>query len=80
MTEDSVAVSEAKRQAVILVFSVLGAVVLIYIMPMQHDASARERFMMRNALRLKRFAQFNADVWGDVALKAGTVYNRYRTI
>lgn len=73
------AISEAKKQAVILGFSILGAVVLIYIMPMQHDAAARDRWMMRNALRLKRFAQFNADAWGDVALKAGTVYNRYRT-
>lgn len=76
--EDSVAVSEAKRQTVILVFSVAGAVILMYLSAMQHDVPARQRAIMRAALGVKRVAQWNAQAWEGLAMKAATVYNRYR--
>jgi hypothetical protein len=76
--EDTVTVREIKRQSVILVFAVLGAVVLASIGTMETDPAARHRAVMRGALAVKRFAQWNADRWGDLALSAGTVYNRYR--
>jgi hypothetical protein len=76
--EDTVTVEEIKRQTVVLVFSVLGAVALVTIGALEHDATSRARVVMRTALTVKRVAQWNADVWGSLALKAGTVYNRYR--
>lgn len=76
--EDSITVREIKKQSVILVFAVLGAVLVATIGTMETDPSARHRVVMRSALAVKRFAQWNADMWGDLALNAGTVYNRYR--
>lgn len=76
--EDTVTVEEIKRQTVILVFSVLGAIAVIALTSLEHDATTRERAIMRTALTAKRFAQWNSDLWGSLALKAGTVYNRYR--
>lgn len=76
--EDTPMVEEIKRQAVILTFSVIGAVALVIISTMERDASARARTMMRSALAVKRFAYWNADMWETLALKASTVYNRYR--
>ena len=75
---DSVAVQEAKKQTVILAFSIVGAVILVSIASLEHDAAARQRFVMHSALCVKRIAQANADWWQSVAAKAATVYNRNR--
>lgn len=80
MTEiqDSPIEEEIKRQTVILVFSVLGAIALIGVSTLGHDTAMRHRAVMRTALSVKRFAQWNSDLWTGIALGAGTIYNRYR--
>lgn len=78
MDEDTPVVKEIKRQAVILTFSVLGALALVVISTMERDETTRARTVMRGAQAVKRFAYWNADMWETLALKASTVYNRYR--
>jgi len=75
---DTITVDEVKRQTVILVFSIIGTLVLIGITTMERDAATRQRAIMRTALAVKRFAWWNAERWEGLALRAGTVYNRYR--
>lgn len=77
-TEDSVAVTEVKKQTVILAFEIVGTVAVLWITFMGHDQASRQRFVMTSALRVKRFAQWNANMWEEVAARAATVYNRNR--
>ena len=76
--QDSVTVTEVKKQTVILAFEVVGTVMILWITFMGHDAASRQRFVMTSALRVKRFAQWNAHMWEDLAERAATVYNRNR--
>lgn len=67
---------ESTRQAVILVFGVVGAVVTVYAIRYAQDESLQRETKMRTALKVKRYAQKRADYWQKLADEAATEYNR----
>ena len=69
---------EAKRQAVILLFSAVGTVVTIGLVYYFTAPDAFKTLKMKTALRVKRMAQQQVDIWQTVADKAATAYNRER--
>lgn len=73
-----VAKKETARQTVILAFSVVGALAMMYVMRKANEPDAFRTFKMGSALKVKRFAQKRADWWQDVADKAATAYQRER--
>lgn len=67
---------ETTRQAIVLLFSVAGAVVTLFVVRARDDAVLRSTMKMQFALSAKRFCQHRADRWQDWADKAATLYNR----
>jgi hypothetical protein len=67
---------EAAKQAVILVFSVVGVVVTMAIAQTASDPDSMRTLRMASALEVKRFCQRQADRFQDWADKAATVYNQ----
>jgi hypothetical protein len=68
-------VEQGKRELVALVFSVAGTLITMYIV-MNYSTSSMQAFRMRVALKVKHFAEKQADYWHDVAGKAASAYNR----
>ena len=77
MSETSeVAKQETVRQAIILVFSVAGALVTIWVMEELAKPDMMRTLKMASALWAKRFCQEQADRFQGLADKAATAYNR----
>jgi hypothetical protein len=73
---DHIVSREAKRQAVILLFSVAGAIVTVYVMRHMSNPDIFRTLKMSASLKLKRAAQSQADMWQGLADKAATWYNQ----
>ena len=69
---------ETARQAVILIFSVVGSVAMVYLARKTSDPDLFRTVKMAGALKVKRVAQRQVDWWQDVADRAATVYQRER--
>lgn len=71
-----VAKRETVRQAVILVFSLAGAIGTLYVVQRFSEPDAFRTVKMELALKVKRMAQKRADWWQNLADKAASTYNR----
>jgi hypothetical protein len=69
---------EAKRQTIILIFTLAGTVGTLYLVAYFSDPDALRSLRMRLALRAKRLAQWQVDKWQSIADQAATIYNRER--
>lgn len=80
MSDDvvDIAKEETVRQTVILGFSLVGTVIMVYLMRKANDPDVFRTAKMASALRLKRIAQRQAVWWEDLAEKAATVYQKER--
>jgi len=70
------AVEETKRQVIILVFSAVGTVVTVYLVYKFSRPDSFRELRMRTALRVKHFAQKQADYWQKIADDAATMYHK----
>lgn len=73
-----VAKRETARQAVILVFSIMGTIFIILVSKHLRDPDSVRIIKMRSALTLKRVAQRQAEWWENLAEQAATIYNSER--
>jgi hypothetical protein len=64
--------SEVKKQIVVTVFTIGTAVVLYYLA----SPDALKTLKMWGALKTKRIAQWQVDMWQNLADQAATIYNR----
>ena len=69
---------EATRQAVILAFSIVGGVIVIWSMRAASRPDLWRTLRMKKALFVKRTANAIADKCHDIAGKAATAYNQER--
>ena len=69
---------EAKRQAIILLFGLVGTVATAYVLYYFASPDAWKTLKMRLALKAKRLTQSQADWWQTLADKAATMYNQER--
>lgn len=67
---------ETQRQIVILVFSLVGTVITVYIVYQLSRPDAFKTLKMRVALSAKRLAQSQVDWWQRQADNAATAYNK----
>ncbi len=67
---------ETQRQVVILVFSLVGTVITVYIVYQMSRPDAFKTLKMRVALTAKRVAQSQVDWWQKQADNAATAYNK----
>ena len=70
-----VAKVEITRQLIVLVFSIAGTVATIYVARKLQDRDTMSLLKMWSALRVKQWADKQADRFGRLALYMGTVYN-----
>lgn len=73
-----VVIEESSRQAVILVFSLIGTVVMLYLYTKLGEPDSFRKLKVTTALNLKRYAQKRVDWWQRIADKAATIYNSER--
>ena len=76
--ETPVISNEIKRQTVILIFGAAGTIITIYVIHHFSDPDAWRMLKMKFALKLKRFANSQAEMWHQLADKAATIYNQER--
>jgi hypothetical protein len=74
-TIGEVVVLETTRQTVILVFSLVGTVLMLYAYAKFAEPDAFRRVKTATALWAKRYAQKRVDWWQRIADKAATIYN-----
>lgn len=67
--------TESTRQTVILLFSVVGAVASVAAVRHFSDPVLSKYYKMLFALKLKRFADRQADFWDGIAGRAAQLYN-----
>lgn len=67
--------NESTRQAVILVFSVAGAIATVAAMRGMQNPDLMSYYRMWWALKTKRFADRQVDFWGGVSAQAANRYN-----
>jgi len=77
-TVGEVIATETSRQTIILVFTVIGTVVMLYLYATLGEADSFRKLKITTALNLKRYAQRRVDWWQNIADKAATIYNNER--
>ena len=78
MDDVGVVTEETLRQVVILVFTVIGTVTVLWITATASNEMELRIIQMRTALVVKRFADSRAEWWGKIARSAATYYQRKR--
>lgn len=73
-----VAKQEATRQLVILLFTLCGAGIMVWVMRKMDEPDFFITLKMRVALEWKHYCQERADMWQDRAGKAATWYQQIR--
>lgn len=73
---DPIVRREVKRQTVVLLFSVAGALITVYVMRRFNEPDFGRTLKMSAALKVKRFAASQVDWWQGVADRASTIYNQ----
>lgn len=72
----AIAKDQATREVVMLVFSVVGGVIVVFIIRRVHNPDFGRTIKMRLALTVKRIANRAADRCQEIADRAATAYNR----
>jgi len=81
MGDDSIGgiiAEETSRQTVILIFTLVGTVLVIYVAAKLGEPDSFRRLKISSALAVKRYAQKQVDKWQEIADKAATIYNNER--
>lgn len=73
---DPIVKREIKRQTVVLLFSLAGALITVYVMRKMNEPDFGRTLKMSAALKVKHFASAQVDWWQGVADRASTIYNR----
>lgn len=76
--EKSSIVKQIKPIVELILIMAIGTYVTAKVQRSASSPDFGKVMMMRTVLGVKRFAQWQADVWGNVAMDAATYYNKVR--